>query len=131
VPRVAWLLLLGNMLWVTAYDTIYAMVDRDEDIAIGVRSTAILFGDSDRHIIAVLQIMALGSLYLAGHLARLGNWYYAGLAAAAVFCIYQLWLIRARDREACFRAFLNNNYVGMSVFIGILLNYQFSYRFAH
>src|SRR5580658_5108909 len=130
VPRVAWLLLLGNMLWVTAYDTIYAMVDRDEDIAIGVRSTAILFGDSDRHIIAVLQIMALGSLYLAGRLARLGNWYNAGLAVAAMFCIYQLWLIRARDREACFRAFLNNNYVGMSVFIGILLNYQFSYRFA-
>jgi 4-hydroxybenzoate polyprenyltransferase len=105
-------------------------VDRDEDIAIGVRSTAILFGDSDRHIIAVLQMMALASLYLAGHLARLGNWYNAGLAAAAMFCVYQLWLIRARDREACFRAFLNNNYVGMSVFIGILLNYQFSYRFA-
>jgi 4-hydroxybenzoate polyprenyltransferase len=131
VPRVAWLMLLGNMLWVTAYDTIYAMVDRDEDKAIGVRSTAILFGDSDRHIIAVLQAMALYSLYLAGHFARMGNWYNAGLLAAAMFCVYQLWLIRARDREACFRAFLNNNYVGMSVFIGILLNYQFAFHFAH
>jgi 4-hydroxybenzoate polyprenyltransferase len=131
VPRVAWLMLLGNMLWVTAYDTIYAMVDRDEDKAIGVRSTAILFGDSDRHIIAVLQAMALYSLYLAGHFARMGNWYNTGLLAAAMFCVYQLWLIRARDREACFRAFLNNNYVGMSVFIGILLNYQFAFHFAH
>jgi len=126
VPRVAWLFLVANMLWVTAYDTIYAMVDRDDDIAIGVRSTAILFGDSDRHIIAVLQIMALFSLYLAGHLIRMSSWYYAGLLAAAMFCVYQLWLIRARGREACFRAFLNNNYVGMSVFIGILLNYQFA-----
>jgi 4-hydroxybenzoate polyprenyltransferase len=126
VPRVAWLFLVANMLWVTAYDTIYAMVDRDDDIAIGVRSTAILFGDSDRHIIAVLQIMALFSLYLAGHLIRMSNWYYAGLLAAAMFCVYHLWLIRARGREACFRAFLNNNYFGMSVFIGILLNYQFA-----
>jgi 4-hydroxybenzoate polyprenyltransferase len=126
VPRVAWLFLVANMLWVTAYDTIYAMVDREDDIAIGVRSTAILFGDSDRHIIAVLQIMALFSLYLAGHLIRMSSWYYAGLLAAAMFCVYQLWLIRARDREACFRAFLNNNYFGMSVFIGILLNYQFA-----
>ena len=131
VPRVAWLLLMGNMLWVTAYDTIYAIVDKEDDIAIGVRSTAILFGDSDRHIIALLQAMALASLYLAGRLVRMGNWYNAGLVAAAVFCVYQLWLIRARDREACFRAFLNNNYVGMSVFIGILLNYQFAYRLAH
>jgi 4-hydroxybenzoate polyprenyltransferase len=126
VPRVAWLFLVANMLWVTAYDTIYAMVDREDDIAIGVRSTAILFGDSDRHIIAVLQIMALFSLYLAGHLIRMSSWYYAGLLAAAMFCVYHLWLIRARDREACFRAFLNNNYFGMSVFIGILLNYQFA-----
>jgi 4-hydroxybenzoate polyprenyltransferase len=126
VPRVAWLFLLANVLWVTVYDTIYAMVDRDDDVKIGVRSTAILFGDSDRHIIAVLQAMTLLALYLAGRMLHMQNWYYAGLIAAAVFFIYQLWLIRDRDREACFRAFLNNNYVGMSVFIGILLNYQFA-----
>jgi len=126
VPRVAWLLLLANVLWVTVYDTMYAMVDRDDDIRIGVRSTAILFGDSDRHIIAVLQMMTLASLYLVGKILRAGAWYNAGLIAAALFFIYQLWLIRARDRESCFRAFLNNNYVGMAVFLGLALEYQFN-----
>lgn len=125
VPRVAWLLLLANMLWVTVYDTMYAMVDRDDDLKIGVRSTAILFGDSDRHIIAVLQFTTLVALYLAGRMIHMGTWYYCGLWAGAGFFVYQLWLIRARDREACFRAFLNNNYFGMAVFIGILLEYQF------
>ncbi len=125
VPRVAYLLLIANMLWVTVYDTMYAMVDRDDDLKIGVRSTAILFGDSDRHIIAALQVMTLLSLYLAGRMLHLGGWYRAGLIAGAVFFIYQLWLIRSREREACFRAFLNNNYFGMSVFFGILLDYQF------
>ena len=96
------------MLWVTVYDTIYAMVDRDDDLKIGVRSTAILFGDSDRHIIAVLQAMTLLSLYLAGRMLHLGGWYHAGLIAGAVFFIHQLWLIRSRERAACFRAFLNN-----------------------
>jgi 4-hydroxybenzoate polyprenyltransferase len=126
VPRVAWLLLLANLLWVTVYDTIYAMVDRDDDIKIGVRSTAILFGDSDRHIIAVLQAMTLLSLYLVGNIIGLRYWYDAGLLAAAFFFGYQLWLIRTRDRDACFQAFLNNQYVGMSVFIGILLEYLFA-----
>jgi 4-hydroxybenzoate polyprenyltransferase len=125
VPRIAWLLFLANLLWVTVYDTMYAMVDRDDDLRIGVRSTAILFGDSDRHLIAVLQGMTLLSLGLAGRLAGLGGWYAGGLGAAALFFAYQLWLIRGRDRGACFRAFLNNHYVGMSVFIGILLDYQF------
>jgi 4-hydroxybenzoate polyprenyltransferase len=125
VPRVAWLMLVANILWVTAYDTMYAMVDRDDDLKIGVRSTAILFGDSDRHIIAALQGMALVALYLVGRIIHFGHWYQAGLAAGALFFIYQLWLIRNRDRDACFRAFLNNNYFGMSIFIGILLEYQF------
>jgi 4-hydroxybenzoate polyprenyltransferase len=120
--------LLANVLWVTVYDTIYAMVDRDDDIKIGVRSTAILFGDSDRHIIAALQAMTLLCLYLVGRMSHLGNWYDAGLVAAAVFFAYQLWLIRARDRAACFRAFLNNHYVGMSVFIGMALDYQFTLK---
>jgi 4-hydroxybenzoate polyprenyltransferase len=125
VPRVALLLLIANMLWVTVYDTIYAMVDREDDLKIGVRSTAILFGDSDRHIIAALQAMTLFALYLAGRMLHMGAWYDAGLIAGALFFVYHLWLIRARERESCFRAFLNNNYFGMSVFIGILLNYQF------
>ncbi len=123
VPRVAWLLFLANLLWVTAYDTIYAMVDRDDDLRIGLRSTAILFGDSDRHIIAVLQAMTLLALVLAGRMAGLGPWYLAGLAAAGAFFAYQLWLIRRRDPRACFQAFLNNQYVGLSVFVGILLHY--------
>ncbi len=126
VPRVAWLLLLANVLWVTVYDTMYAMVDRNDDVRIGVRSTAILFGDSDRHIIAVLQLMTLVTLYLVGKILRAHAWYNAGLIAAALFFVYQLWLIRARDREGCFHAFLNNNYVGMSVFIGLALEYQFN-----
>jgi 4-hydroxybenzoate polyprenyltransferase len=126
VPRIAWLLLLANVLWVTVYDTQYAMVDRDDDLKIGVRSTAILFGDSDRHIIAVLQAMTLASLYFVGSAIGAGRWYNGGLIAAALFFVYQLWLIRDREREGCFRAFLNNNYVGMAVFIGILLEYQFN-----
>jgi 4-hydroxybenzoate polyprenyltransferase len=124
-PRVAWLLLLANVLWVTVYDTIYAMVDRDDDLKIGVRSTAILFGDSDRHIIAALQVMTLYALYLVGVIMRLGPWYHGGLTAAGLFFLRQLWLIRTRDRQACFQAFLNNNYVGMAVFLGIALDYQF------
>ncbi len=125
VPRVAWLLLLANMLWVTVYDTMYAMVDRSDDVRIGVRSTAILFGDSDRHIIAALQVLTLLSLYLVGGMMRMSPWYYAGLAAGALFFLHHLWLIRARDRDGCFRAFLNNHYFGMAVFLGIALNYQF------
>jgi 4-hydroxybenzoate polyprenyltransferase len=125
VPQVGWLLLLANVLWVTVYDTMYAMVDRDDDIKIGVRSSAIVFGDSDRHIIAVLQLMTLLCLYLVGRKINMGSWYYGGLWAGAVFFAYQLWLIRARDRDGCFRAFLNNNYFGMAVFIGMALEYQF------
>ncbi len=125
LPRLAWLVFVANILWVTVYDTQYAMVDREDDLKIGVRSTAILFGDADRHVIALLQAMTLGALYLAGRMAELGPWYHAGLLAAAAFFCHQLWLIRDREPAACFRAFLNNNYVGMAVFIGIALDYLF------
>lgn len=126
VPLVTWLFVIANMLWVTVYDTIYAMVDREDDLKIGVRSTAILFGDSDRHIIAVLQALTLLALYLAGRRLNMGGWYWAGLVAGALFFVRHLWMIRTRDREACFRAFLDNHYFGLSVFVGILLNYQFA-----
>ncbi len=125
VPRVGWLLFVANVLWVTVYDTIYAMVDREDDLKIGVRSTAILFGDSDRHIIALLQVMTLAALALVGNITRLGLWYWLGLLAGALFFAHHLWLIRGRDRAACFRAFQNNHYFGMAVFFGILLNYIF------
>ncbi len=126
VPRVAWLLYLANLLWVTVYDTMYAMVDRDDDRRIGVRSTAILFGDSDRHIIAVLQAMTLFSLYLVGGILHMNGWYYAGLTAGGLFFVHELWLIRARQRDACLRAFLNSHYFGLSVLLGIAFDYQFA-----
>ena len=126
VPRLGWLLFLANLLWVPVYDTMYAMVDRADALKIGVRSTAILFGDSERHVIAILQAMTLVALYLAGRIAQLGAWYFGGLAVGACFFVYHLWLIRGRDRQACFHAFLNNHYFGMSVFIGIALSYVFA-----
>jgi len=124
-PPVAWLIFIANLMWVTVYDTFYAMVDRDDDIRIGVRSTAILFGDSDRHIIAVLQVMTVLALYLVGGILHMGPWYYGGLIAGATFFVYELWLVRGRERHACFHAFLNNHYFGLSVFLGIALDYQF------
>lgn len=125
VPRVGWLMFLATVLWVVVYDTQYAMTDRDDDRKIGVRSTAILFGDLDRVIIAGMQLLLLASLVLVGRNAELGQWYYAGLAAAAVFCAYQAYLIRDRDAVLSFRAFLNNAWLGGAVFAGIVLDYTF------
>lgn len=126
VPLTAWVLFLSVVLWTTAYDTMYAMVDREDDLVIGIRSSAILFGRSDRLVIGALQAGALGGLALVGWLSDLGRWYWAGLAAAAVFAVYQQVLIRWRDPAACFRAFLNNNLFGLVVFTGLLLDYLFS-----
>ncbi|HUO82139.1 MAG TPA: 4-hydroxybenzoate octaprenyltransferase [Gammaproteobacteria bacterium] len=126
VPPIAWLLFIAVVLWATAYDTIYAMVDRDDDLALGVKSTAILFADADRFVIAVIQLMLLLDLYLVGRLAGLGAWYLGGVAAAALSALYQQRLIRDRDPERCFRAFLNNNLLGAAVFSGILLDYTFA-----
>lgn len=123
VPRLAWLLFLAGLLWTMVYDTMYAMVDRDDDRKLGLRSSAILFGDADRFIIGVMQLMSLFALWLAGRELELGIWYRVGLAGAAIFALYQQFLIRDRVREKCFRAFLNNNYFGMSVFVGIALEY--------
>jgi 4-hydroxybenzoate polyprenyltransferase len=125
VPRVAWLLFIANLLWVIAYDTMYAMVDRDDDLKIGVRSTAIMFGESDRHIIAILQAMTVLALVLVGRQLQLGHWYDAGLAVGAGLFLYHLWLIRDRNRDACFHAFRINHYFGMAIFAGILLNYRY------
>jgi 4-hydroxybenzoate polyprenyltransferase len=103
----------------------YAMVDRKDDLRIGIKSTAILFGDADRVIIGVMQLMVLFALWLVGDEAPLGIWYRAGLAAGAVFFIYQQWLIRDREPDACFRAFNNNHYVGLVVFVGLALDYLY------
>jgi 4-hydroxybenzoate polyprenyltransferase len=123
VPRLGWLLFLSALIWVVVYDTEYAMVDRDDDAALGVRSTAILFGEMDRLLIGVLQISLLAGLVLVGRGAELGAWYYGGLGAAAACCLYQQILIKNRVPERCFRAFLNNAWLGAAVFVGILLDY--------
>lgn len=123
VPRVAWLLFVATALWTTAYDTMYGMVDREDDLKIGVKSTAILFGDSDRLVIAALQLLALGALALAGQAAMLGGYFNFGLALAAGLALYQQYLIRERQPDACFSAFLNNHWFGAAVFSGIVLAY--------
>lgn len=126
VPPVAWVLFLANVFWAVAYDTQYSMVDRDDDIRIGMKSTAILFGSYDRLLIGVAHALTLGLLILTGVLAGLGGLYYAGLTAAAGLAVYQQHLIRNRQRDACFQAFLNNNWLGAAVFSGLLLNYLFA-----
>jgi len=118
-----WLIYLAVVLWTVAYDTFYAMVDRDDDLKIGVKSTAILFGEQDRLMTGVLQIMTLYSLMLVGNRFELGTFYYLGLVAAAGLFAYQQWLIRFRARAACFKAFLNNNWVGVVIFAGIVADY--------
>ncbi|MGB5338799.1 MAG: 4-hydroxybenzoate octaprenyltransferase [Gammaproteobacteria bacterium] len=123
VPPIAWLMFTATVLWATAYDTMYAMVDREDDLVLGIKSTAILFGDADRKIIALLQVMVLVSLIMTGYQAQLGVPYYIGLLLAGCFNLYQLYLIKYRDREGCFRAFLNNNWFGAAVAGGILAHY--------
>jgi 4-hydroxybenzoate polyprenyltransferase len=125
LPRTAWVLFLSGLVWTVAYDTMYAMADREDDRKLGIHSSALLFGDADRFVVGMLQLMTLFGLGLIGNEMELGLWYGLGLAGAAVFALYQQWLIRHRKSEDCFRAFLNNNYFGMSVFIGILLEYIF------
>lgn len=119
VPAEAWLLFVINALWTIAYDTQYAMVDRDDDVNIGIKSTAILFGRYDKLIIGLLQLSVLILLIVLGAQLALSGVYYWGVLAAAGFFVYQQWLIKGRAREACFKAFLNNNYVGGLVFMGI------------
>jgi 4-hydroxybenzoate polyprenyltransferase len=126
VPRLAWLLFIANILWTTAYDTMYAMVDREDDLKIGIKSSAILFGDADCAMVGLMQTMTLFALLLVGLDMRLGIWYYLGLSGAALFAVYQQILISDREPQKCLRAFLNNNYFGMSVFAGIALHFAFA-----
>ena len=123
VPPVAWLLLAANVFWAVAYDTEYAMVDRDDDLKIGIRTSAITFGRFD--VVAVMACYAITLVLLAlyGHLEGLGRWYNAGLAVAAGIAAYHYTLIRGRDRKQCFRAFLHNNWLGAAVFAGVLADY--------
>lgn len=122
VTRMAWLLFTANVLWTVAYDTLYAMVDRDDDIKIGIKSTAILFGEADRAVIAILQALVVLILILVGHQAELGAFYYLGLVAMACLFVFQQHLARYRERDGCFKAFLNNNWAGFAVFTGLLVD---------
>ena len=126
VPPLAWLLLTGVVAWAVAYDTMYAMVDREDDVKVGVRSTAILFGDADRFFVGLSQVAVLAVLVLAGRQAGLGVFFNAATALSALLFLYQQYLIRDREPAACFKAFLNNNWVGAVVFAGIVADYAWS-----
>ncbi len=125
-PPVAWLLFCANLIWTTGYDTMYGMCDREDDLKIGVKSTAIFFGTYDRLGVGLTQLLALIMLLQAGALAGLGHWFKWGLLSAALFFIYQQYLIRARDRWLCLQAFLNNTWPGMMIFLGIAAHYAWS-----
>lgn len=123
LPAAAWLLLLANVIWTVAYDTYYAMADREDDLKIGVKSTAILFGDADRVIIFGLQGLALLCLLLAGGRFELGLYFYLGLLVAASCFAWEFHMTRQREPMVCFRAFLHNHWAGLAIFIGIVTDY--------
>lgn len=123
LPPGLWLIYIATVLWTVVYDTFYAMVDREDDLRAGIKSTAILFGNDDKLITRLLQVCTLVIWLLVGNQFTLGYWYHIGVAVAAALFIYQQWLIRDRDRQACFRAFLNNNWVGASLFAGIVADF--------
>lgn len=123
LPKYVWLIYMANLSWTIAYDTMYAMVDRDDDIKIGVKSTAILFADADKVMIAILQSVTIFCLFLLGSELSLNAFYYLGLLIAIGLMIYQQWLIRARDRSGCFAGFINSHWVGVAVLFGLILAY--------
>lgn len=123
LPRVSWLIYVITVLWSVIYDTMYAMVDRDDDLRIGVKSTAILFGEADRPILFGLQILMIFALILLGQQTAMVFPYYVFVALAAGFALYQQYLIRHHQPGNCLKAFLNNNWLGAAIFIGIVLNY--------
>jgi len=123
VPAVAWLLLLANVFWAVAYDTEYAMVDREDDLKIGIRSSAITFGRYDIIAVMTCYVATLLLLAVAGAYLQMSAYYYAGLLAASCVAVYHYFMIRGRDRKNCFKAFLGNNWFGLFVFGGVALNY--------
>lgn len=125
-PELAWLVFGTALIWAVIYDTFYAMVDREDDLKIGVKSTAVLFGEVDLFVIAGLQLLMIVALVLIGYRAELGAWYYLSVAISAGMMIWHLWLARDRQPAGCFQAFLKNHLIGMMIFIGIVLHYTFN-----
>ncbi|MDO8207624.1 MAG: 4-hydroxybenzoate octaprenyltransferase [Gallionella sp.] len=123
VPPVAWLLLIANAFWAIAYDTEYAMVDRDDDMHLGIHSSALLFGKYDVAAVMICYAITLGLLAWAGQMAQLGWLYYAGLLAASGIALHHYTLIKNRRTDACFKAFLHNNWFGAAVFAGVVIDY--------
>ncbi len=119
LPPVAWLLFIANLLWTVAYDTLYAMVDRDDDLQIGIKSSAILFGRFDKIAIGVLQLLSILLLLLVGCITQMTGVYFVSVLLAGILFVYQQYLCKDRERQACFAAFLNNNWVGFVLFLGI------------
>ncbi|MCH7821037.1 MAG: 4-hydroxybenzoate octaprenyltransferase [Proteobacteria bacterium] len=124
--QLAWLVFGTALIWAVIYDTFYAMVDREDDKKLGVKSTALLFGDVDLFVVAGLQILMLAALLFVGLRAGLGFWYYASVAIAGGLMTYHQWLARDRQPAGCFAAFLHNHFIGLVIFIGIVLHYAFN-----
>jgi 4-hydroxybenzoate polyprenyltransferase len=125
VPKLAWILLLGNIFWAIAYDTEYAMVDRDDDMKMNLKSSAILFGVFDVPLTMLFHGLFMAVMAGVGVWQKLGLIYFLGLAIALVLIVYQFYLIKNRERENCFKAFMNNNWVGAAIFGGLALDYLF------
>jgi 4-hydroxybenzoate polyprenyltransferase len=123
ITPVTWLLFMATVLWATAYDTMYAMADIKDDLKIGVKSTAILFGEADKIIIGALQALLIFDLILIGRQSELGLFYYLSLFIASGLAVYQQFLIKDRVPKLCIKAFLNNNWFGMVVFMGLFIDY--------
>lgn len=123
LPNYLWLIYIANLSWTMAYDTMYAMVDREDDLKIGVKSTAVLFGDHDTLMIGILHSITLLCLFLLGSELSLNIFYYFGLCAATGWMIYTHWLIKARDRTGCFSGFIKSHWTGVAVLLGIIASY--------
>jgi 4-hydroxybenzoate polyprenyltransferase len=126
IPRLAWVLFVTSVVWAVIYDTLYAMVDREDDLKLGLKSSAILFADMDKLVIGALQAMMLFALLLIGKQLQFGYWFYISLVIVTGLFLFQQWLIRQRDTNNCLRAFLHNHYVGLVIFIGIALEYNYA-----
>jgi len=124
VPAIAWLLFLANIVWATIYDTFYAMVDRDDDLLAGIKSTAILFGDDDKVIIGILQVVFIAIMLVIANQLELGLSFYLAVVITAGLFVYQQKMVVNRDRAQCLHAFLNNNWVGAALFLGIVVHYS-------